>query len=167
MLARTTTKSEPSKHVCAGDATAVSTCACDLGLKPAPAASLCSSPCTNSPSPRPRPLPSAAPQSTRPAPAPVPCATSPSTAGALCAARSAPAAPCSSSLQRTCQISDEIRAQQARIRWRCNSSVYMCMQPGAQACARRVLVLFRPAAGMPNQRKKNSRKNVTSNANPA
>ena len=41
MLARTTTKSEPSKHVCAGDATAVSTCACDLGLKPAPAASLC------------------------------------------------------------------------------------------------------------------------------
>jgi hypothetical protein len=28
------------------------------------------------------------------------------------------------------------------MRWRCNSSVYMCMRPGAQACARRVLVLL-------------------------
>ena len=41
--AKSATKSEPSKRVCAGDATAVSTCACNLGLKPAPAASLCSS----------------------------------------------------------------------------------------------------------------------------
>ena len=41
--AKSATKSEPSKRVCAGDATAVSTCACNLGLKAAPAASLCSS----------------------------------------------------------------------------------------------------------------------------